>query len=649
MKNPSSISGLVNYWAMTSNFNDSVGSLNLSTYGTGTATISNGSVYLDGNVGLKTSTNYSFSSNFTFGLSIKNIIVPGGSPIIGIMGVGTGQAYFGSTYMGITAYLNNTTIGVINGVSDADQKNFTINSSDWIDLIVRYNGTNFECFLNGVQATTVAGRSTKSYPLTIGGMYNSPANSSGVNWGFINGYIKDVVVYNRALSNQEIKNLTSGFSLKTSLSDMAIGDYISCEYTASSNTAGTFTNLGSATKAEIPTTGTTTPNGTFYFIKADKGTLIADRVIQTGVSWGTLNGEGYIQGADFNDMSYYLFENSLLDEGKYNRNLTGNNISSNYVSGKNGIGINSKGANNQSGYNSGSAIGNSYFYSNILRNPYYFTIGGWYKINPSTVISVKYCNYVGAISGTTGGGIQAGYGVTTTGYYGFLYSTNTSPYYYEVASTILATNNFVHLALKNNNQTYTLYVNGVPAVTHTVTGAADSTSLNFYSTYYNFNSALYYRAIQSVDDEVFISKNLLKDEEILSIYNNGITSFYNGTNNNISVRSLTGGTSYLSESGFYSTTNKNLGCHPSNNEWDKYILKSTLTGKITAGSNSIWNYLSGSTYYSNWTQDTPHSTIGASSTRIARPHTTANGLLAQASTTTTSGLSGFRPLLEYTE
>ncbi|MCU6710083.1 hypothetical protein M6D81_15405 [Paenibacillus sp. J5C_2022] len=84
--------------------------------------------------------------------------------------------------------------------------------------------------------------------------------------------------------------------LATSLSGMKVGDYVVCHYQASSGIVGTFSNLGSAVGTEIPVSSTNAPNGIFYYIKVDKGLLIADRVIQHSISWDTLNSGKYIQG-----------------------------------------------------------------------------------------------------------------------------------------------------------------------------------------------------------------------------------------------------------------------------------------------------------------------------------------------------------------
>lgn len=87
--------------------------------------------------------------------------------------------------------------------------------------------------------------------------------------------------------------------LRTTIQDMEIGDYIDCEYDSANSSpisATKFKNLGFATKAEIPVTGAQYPNGTFYFIKVDKGLLISDRVIQHTVTWDSLNSWKVIQG-----------------------------------------------------------------------------------------------------------------------------------------------------------------------------------------------------------------------------------------------------------------------------------------------------------------------------------------------------------------
>ena len=83
----------------------------------------------------------------------------------------------------------------------------------------------------------------------------------------------------------------------SSLLNMQIGDCIPCRYTAlTSGVAGYFSELGTCIANEIPITGSATPDGLFYLIKSDKGTLISDRVIQTNISWDVLNAARFIEG-----------------------------------------------------------------------------------------------------------------------------------------------------------------------------------------------------------------------------------------------------------------------------------------------------------------------------------------------------------------
>jgi hypothetical protein len=93
-------------------------------------------------------------------------------------------------------------------------------------------------------------------------------------------------------------------AVKTTVENMAISDIIPCRCrVATANTPAVLSELGTCILPEIPVTGTATPDGLFYFRKADKGLLIADRVVQTGISWDVLNSAKYIQGKLIPDIS----------------------------------------------------------------------------------------------------------------------------------------------------------------------------------------------------------------------------------------------------------------------------------------------------------------------------------------------------------
>lgn len=102
------------------------------------------------------------------------------------------------------------------------------------------------------------------------------------------------------------------------LAEMEIGDYIRCTYTVPmGNVAGEFTELGGTgeTLKELPTIPAMTANGYFYFLKVDKGFLIADRMIQSGVSVQALNLKNYLNGAD--DGGYLIRCLSEVEWTKY--------------------------------------------------------------------------------------------------------------------------------------------------------------------------------------------------------------------------------------------------------------------------------------------------------------------------------------------
>jgi len=126
----------------------------------------------------------------------------------------------------------------------------------------------------------------------------------------------------------EIRNNSSGYQLGldaididdtgrllhpdevTDIKDLDIGKRIRCHYTATSNRVGAFNGLGEETSDFIPSASSATPNGDFYWICVDKDflgrwKLFADRNIQSGISWDTLNNSGIASGLpvylDFSD------------------------------------------------------------------------------------------------------------------------------------------------------------------------------------------------------------------------------------------------------------------------------------------------------------------------------------------------------------
>lgn len=120
------------------------------------------------------------------------------------------------------------------------------------------------------------------------------------------------------------------------------------------------------------------------------------------------------------------------------------------------------------------------------------------------------------------------------------------------------------------------------------------------------------------------------------------------------LRSLTGGVAYADADGNSSTTNRELGAFPLNNEWDKYIVNFPID-KIQSGKTLDdvfhWNGVS------TWTQDSPSINISPNTHRVTRGKYIYNGTTIGANEKSmqynaSNGVYtvlGFRPVFEYKE
>ncbi|WP_157066963.1 hypothetical protein [Alicyclobacillus shizuokensis] len=117
------------------------------------------------------------------------------------------------------------------------------------------------------------------------------------------------------------------------------------------------------------------------------------------------------------------------------------------------------------------------------------------------------------------------------------------------------------------------------------------------------------------------------------------------------IRSLTGGVAYADANGNYTTSGTNASPGwPTNNEYDRYLMNSTLGGKIIAGDDNVWHHGNGSFYMQTWCQDTPALAIAVSTNRVVRsnnPSQSWNFNYRASSTAITT--TGFRPVFQYQE
>ncbi|WDI05109.1 hypothetical protein PUW25_26425 (plasmid) [Paenibacillus urinalis] len=88
----------------------------------------------------------------------------------------------------------------------------------------------------------------------------------------------------------------------TDVANLEVGKRIRCNYVVTtSGTVGAFSNLGKETGDFLAPSGPSVPNGDFYFIMVEdwngKKILIADRNIQTNITWNELNSSGVASGS----------------------------------------------------------------------------------------------------------------------------------------------------------------------------------------------------------------------------------------------------------------------------------------------------------------------------------------------------------------
>ena len=370
---------------------------------------------------------------------------------------------------------------------------------------------------------------------------------------------------------------------KTTIEDMEIGDCIPCRYKAPvSGAVGEFSELGTCTASEIPKEGNVaTPDGKFYFIKVDKGLLIADRVVQTNVSWQTLNNAGLIDGA-FKKYGVVFNGSNSYGEVPYVAALAPTRISVKVKVSKDD-------------WSTPVAV-----HETIISKMH----GGGYGIQLITDGTIKCQVYA-----------NGAYRVVSTPY------TSLSPGEHIIYATF--DGRYVRLyvdgVLKDTTDLGGTY-NITYAYNNSLTFGVDagpSTGPDSPNPYY-FSGKIYEVAIWNTSiDPTTVNDELTGNESGLVgwwkferlggniVYDKKGTNhatLYNHTwyapnyrdisnpMNRMRFRSLSGGSIYADANGNPTFRDSLYGAFPPNNEYDTYIKKSTLGGKIAAGDNNIWNY-----------------------------------------------------------
>lgn len=415
-----------------------------------------------------------------------------------------------------------------------------------------------------------------------------------------------------------------------SFSELIVGKRIRASYIASSGKVGVFANLGSDIFVDgindfIPATSSATPNGSFYWIYVGndyKGSkiLVASRNIQHSISWDTLNQLGItsytglplydltlpvVSAYDFNES----FGTTLFSKTSpaFNGTITGTTI----TSGQNGSARSFNGTTDRITFTSSiipigsktirvkfrvSTIPSDWAY--IFTNAVYNETGG--RIFAAIVPSTDATNAGKILIGIDKG---IGTGSPTLIVRGYSNSSVCDGSWHE-ATMIFDMNNrnlkvYIDGILNTTNNYESSQLDNTAYVRSLVVGANYQTT----STYIQFFTG-------ALDSLEIYSNTIGLDYSLFNI----------NANYKLTLRTLTGGVS----------------ASDTNDEWDDYIVNSTLNGLITAGSSSTWSWS-----IPSWTSTTSTTT---NTSRVVRGGAAANTYAEIASSTATSSY-GLRPVL----
>lgn len=374
----------------------------------------------------------------------------------------------------------------------------------------------------------------------------------------------------------------------TDIKDLDVGKRIRCHYQASSGVVGAFSGLGQETSDFIPAASSATPNGDFYWIMVEdwnkKKILLPDRNIQHTISWDAINNAGIASGSGVT-ISNTVFgydahtQTSVSDLGVTIADTDDTSTATFKVART----------------TNGKKNGKWYFEATVIG--YTATAGRAYR----GIIGIMDKNTI--ISGGNGAGesdfIASVLNVSAIGPSSKIYPQLTA-----TGAGEITTGDTLGFALNLDDGKMSFYKNGV---------LVGESSIDTSVEWYPFHASKW------------LSKTTFNFDGRKFKYN-APTGFkaYDSNSITMTVRLMTGG---------ISSTDKD-------NEWDKYIVSSTLNGTITAGDDNVWNW----NYAWSWTSTT--NTRGASY-RTVRGRSASVGSSSVPTSETVNVNTGFRPILEF--
>lgn len=376
---------------------------------------------------------------------------------------------------------------------------------------------------------------------------------------------------------------------RNSLTNLQVGDTIMCEYTATAGTAGTFANLGAITKTEIPLASTNAPDGSFNFVCVNRNSGKGGILVSDRIIQHTVSW-ATLNTAGFIDGKIFGTTPQYII-----RSLSG------------GICPGDAYASKVSPILTSDSVPSSYASSasSVYLNDS-ATYGAWMAFNGKVPPSTN-TGWVSA-TGSTTGWIQIDLG-----------SASLVDVYQVQSDSTLAYNPKNWTFEGSNNGTDWTILDARKDISF----GATTRSIPFF--FRNSTPYRYYR--------LNISAN-------------------NGNASNVKVGQLTlFNTATMKVSPWSLSSDRGFGAFPDTNEWDAYILRSTLNGKITSGDDNIWHFTTPA--YGSFTRDTYNKALQTSGNRVVRGSDGSNLNCVQGinyfATTNAAASYGFRPVLEFAE
>lgn len=196
---------LVDYWKLENSLdNVKINRQGLEIFKGQNLTFEDGSAHIENTV-LATTEDYLFPNNFTITYDYKKTSIVGCTLILGKVN----NIRKPLTHNGIMCWnREGFYYSVYNGGSYKDYVELG-EFDEFVNLSYTFDGIDYSLYRNGEIIEKLNGYNDLKYKLIIGGTYCSGVSDAGFNWGYANGYFKNIKVFDIALTAEQIKKVNN--------------------------------------------------------------------------------------------------------------------------------------------------------------------------------------------------------------------------------------------------------------------------------------------------------------------------------------------------------------------------------------------------------------------------------------------------------